>query len=633
MNNRGIKMDSENVISSSNEFWKYICEVGGLDEKYYDKELIEDLKIALGGMKNESMDEILSVNDISIEKLLSKFFKVTRPFSEMMNDLLSMFEDANANTTDNNLKIEFDFSTEEKFSFDINQFKTMKEKMNKIEREFDYLNFNTNIAWKLFEPFREYEKSQSIINNIKVNEWINEYNENRWPQIILECPQIEYPELEKYILKLWTIWEIYIEEIKKICENPDDWREKIHKHDYNKLKDLLICQSDKWPRYFIIQIFKFIQYLDSQNNMMREQVAEEVANELKDILSKIPVLKYTKEEIVKSIEEFLELPIWKHRYELYSAWVCTQIVGSLKDYNIEYKLYNGKLSFSFGGSHIASVANSNPELQIWAELRTEWKNNSEKERKSRGNHIQPDYSIGVDPIYQIESTLVVVECKQYKNPSRKNFSEALEDYAEGRPNSNVILVNYGRISKNLIDKMETDNKNRMFAYGKFIPNSTDIIDFKKQIKTTIDQYFNLPGKSIEGEFLEEPIKITLEWNENPRDLDLHLVIDGGKDNTSIDISYGNSGDKEKYPFCKYKQDIQSGYGPEEITISRWLDKRYTISVYNYSNEVNLYESSARIKIKQGLKEELVSIKNTDEIEGRTWTVGMISISENGFIIN
>lgn len=626
-------MDSEKTIYSAKGFWKYICKVGGLDEKYYDKDLIDDLKIELGGKKSDSICKILTVNNISIEKMLSKFFKVTRPFSEMMNDLLSMFEEANTYTTDNNLKIEFDFSTEEKFSFDINHFKTMKEKMNKIEREFNYLNFTTNIVWKLFEPFREYENSHSSIDNIKVNEWINEYNENKWPQIVVECPKFEYPELDKYILRLWTIWEIYIEEVKKICENPNDWKEKIHKHEYHEIKDLLVCQSDKWPRYFIIQIYQFIQYLDSQNITKREQVAEAVTNKLKEIISTIPVLTYTKEEIVKSIEEFLELPIWKHRYELYSAWVCTQIIGSLKEYNIEYIVNNGKLSFSFGGSHIASVVNSNPKLQIWAELRTEWKNNFAKERKSRGKHIQPDYSIVVDPIDQIESTLVVVECKQYKKPSRKNFSEALEDYAEGRPKSNVILVNYGNISKILINEMETDNKNRMFAFGKFIPKSADIIDFKNRIKTTVDQYFNLPDKNIGGELLEEPIKITLEWNKKPRDLDLHLAIDGGKDNTSIDISYENFGDMEKYPFCRYTQDIQSGYGPEEITISKWFDKSYTVSVYNYSNEVDLYESCACIKIKQGLKEKLISITNTGRIIGKTWEVGMIRIGKNGFIIN
>jgi len=613
-------MNEEKIIDDVVELWKIICTYGAIDEKYYDKDLIKELKIALGGKHNESIETILSTNNISLEKFISEFFKVTKPFSEMLNGLLEMFEEANAYTSDHNINLEFDFNTSECFSFDINHFKSMKEQVQKIEKEFVYLDISELVSWVLIDPFRKVTNWQSKITDIKAINWLKEYDENKWPKSLLECPQTGNNELDEYIVKVWNIWDIFLNECKRVFDNPNDAKAKRAENEEWPFYYLLL---DKWPYIFVDNLFKFTYYFDTLNEVEKLALSKKVIESLNEIFNNSSIIKDKHEVWEKTIKEFLELPVWKHRYELYSVWVCTEIMGALDKYSIEYNVIDGKLSFSFGGSHIASIVNSYPELQIWAELKTEWEKGETKNRKSRGRHIQPDYSLVVPPIEDVRSTLVIVECKQYKKPSRKNFSEALEDYADGRPESKVILVNYGKIPSKLIEKIESENKSRMLAFGKFIPRSTEIAEFKNQIISTIDKYYNSPGKTIISNYMldtSEELSIILEWNEKPRDLDLSLII---KDvNDSIEISYKNSGKKEQYPFCEYKVDVRNGFGPEEIIISKWLNKDYTIIVHNFSKEVDLQASSARITLRQGIKEYQIDIANNSE-NGEVWEVGII----------
>lgn len=613
-------MNEEKIIDNVVEFWQNICTYGAIDEKYYDKDLIKDLKIALGGKQNESIETILSKNNISLEKFLSEFFKVTKPFSEMLNGLLEMFEEANAHTSDHNISLEFDFNTSEYFSFDINYFKSMKEQVQKIEKEFLYLDISEYVSWSLIDPFSKFTNWQSCIKDITATNWLTEYDQNRWPISSIACPQTGNKELDEYIIKAWKIWEMFIDECKKVFNDPNDARVSREK---NKEWPFYYLLSDKWPRQFIDKLFTFINYFDNQSEAKKLDTSKQVIESLKKIFNNPSITKEKHEVWEKTIKEFLELPVWKHRYELYSVWVCTEIMGALDKYNIEYNVIDGKLSFSFGGSHIASIVNSKPELQIWAELKTEWENGETKNRKSRGKHIQPDYSLVVPPIDDVKSTLVVVECKQYKKPSRKNFSEALEDYADGRPESKVILVNYGRIPSKLIEKIESENKSRMLAFGKFIPKSTEIAEFKNQIISTIDKYYDSPEKTIKSNYMldtSEELSIILEWNEKPRDLDLSLIIKDVRD--SVEISYKNAGKEEQYPFCEYKVDVQNGFGPEEIIISKWLNKDYKIIVHNFSKEVDLQVSSARITLRQGINEYQIDIANNSE-NGEVWEVGII----------
>ena len=219
------------------------------------------------------------------------------------------------------------------------------------------------------------------------------------------------------------------------------------------------------------------------------------------------------------------------RYELYSAWVSTQIMRALPCKNVHYHTKDNRLSFSFSGSHIATISSYTPSLELWAEVRTYYDSPKSRTRK---RHIQPDYTLAIGDAYEANHSVAVVECKQYKKYNRKNFLNAAEDYAAGRPNSKVFLVNYGTIPLSLKDKAEDRFRNQISFFGNVRPSTVDTMAFRKQLLQEIDQYYEktYPTRLIMPEY-SKPCGVCilrLTWGSQPKDLDLHLVVINGAKN-------------------------------------------------------------------------------------------------------
>lgn len=141
--------------------------------------------------------------------------------------------------------------------------------------------------------------------------------------------------------------------------------------------------------------------------------------------------------------------------------------------------------------------------------------------------------------------------------------------------------------------------------------------------------------SVSPSLLRGQIRIVLDWDKNPPDLDAHLVKQG-----AYHISYRDmktSSDSQ----AQLDHDATTGYGPETITISS-IDPggSYDFFVHNFTdrnatNSLNLSESKATIKVfsSQGL----IKIYHiTPEIIGRYWKVFRIEhgeVSDVGEITN
>ena len=97
----------------------------------------------------------------------------------------------------------------------------------------------------------------------------------------------------------------------------------------------------------------------------------------------------------------------------------------------------------------------------------------------------------------------------------------------------------------------------------------------------------------------EKMSIRLSWDENPRDLDSHLV------------KYNSSGNQIYHIYYSHKRDSNSGdnldrddtdsYGPETITIEEVdSSSRYIFSVYHYSGTGSISSTSnAKVEINYG----------------------------------
>ena len=154
---------------------------------------------------------------------------------------------------------------------------------------------------------------------------------------------------------------------------------------------------------------------------------------------------------VKDLERLLSLPAWKKRYEFYGVWVATEIVRSLEDHEITINHADGELKFAFKETRIANVETARPKVSLFSERRVPLAN---PVGKSRVSSVQPDFGLwarGSRP----DKCIMIVEVKHYKKRSRRNFREALINYANAHPRSMVVLVNYGPVGSALTDLPDT----------------------------------------------------------------------------------------------------------------------------------------------------------------------------------
>ena len=221
-----------------------------------------------------------------------------------------------------------------------------------------------------------------------------------------------------------------------------------------------------------------------------------------------------------------------------------------------------------------------PTVEIWTELKTIY---ASPIGKSRKKHIQPDYTLAVQPISEPSSSIAVIECKQYKKNNTKNFSDAVIDYANGRPKANVFLTNYGPISKNVLSKLNTDITSRSHLLEYVRPNSPSCRQFQRILHETVLEKCNLNKKIYVGNTVCIPLQINLQWGAVPQDLDLYLRITDQSKN-SYYVYYANRGFTERFPFAKLDKDDRCGYGNETIEIYQWHGVSYDIFIHNYSGE-------------------------------------------------
>jgi len=137
--------------------------------------------------------------------------------------------------------------------------------------------------------------------------------------------------------------------------------------------------------------------------------------------------------------------------------------------------------------------------------------------------------------------------------------------------------------------------------------------------------------SIPPVLSNDQIKITLNWKENPQDLDSHLVKkSGGNEDYHIDYSNHNrlteSNIHEHFPDFKdyLDRDDTDAFGPETITIDA-INKSsvYTYYIRNFSKDVNddfavsIKDSGASVKF---ISEDMIKTFYPPNEEGLFWKV-------------
>ncbi|MBI1929440.1 hypothetical protein HYR99_34995 [Candidatus Poribacteria bacterium] len=495
----------ENLLGSSQEIWDFLRGKAGLDVKNYDLHIVEELCKQLSIPPNcKDIARELQERSISSELFIGAFLKAIQPYAQMMSNLCVFFYLHGVKKTNKEMKVLFDFGNgPEDLGFDLKHFREILWKFNRIFQQVTIYGWNTNTLWtlaRIFEDFRRYNPSDP-----KANEWLSHYVDNQ--EFSLEfpvLPTVGIKEIDLWLQRVWQVWTTIILECRKYGSSRTDLEhhanmfQRSHleltqdEESYESLRrsqelpdfgewdgrTLYFIDSDRWPETMLRGLLGFTENLLKFPNNERMEKAQPVLKEIQELFSRLPHWEGEREELIKEVLELLNLPIWTKRHELYQTWVLTQIDRALEGYQRVIHHVNDTLILRFSGTQIGSIETEKGRIHIWSELRSPLANPLGKGRK---RHIQPDYSLTFEPITDPNQTVIAIECKQYRKANLKNFSNALIDYAKGRPNARVVLVNYGEIPEKILNYIDDQLRRRTLVIGNFLPGNLTKVEIFKRV--------------------------------------------------------------------------------------------------------------------------------------------------------
>jgi len=621
------KIKSSEMLATASDVWAFLKQSGGLSLDNYDKELpkelFESLRYLSSNTNATDLDSLLNTNVVSVEEFMVAFFSVVQPFADMMTDLLRMFEEADASQGKLNLAVRFNFDKDlPPLEFDLEHFRRWQESWQRVAGTYLANRWNSDTLWQLNSLLRS---MNTQVRDPRMKQWLDDYfgNDNsrgQWSDAEPPSPQCGVPKLDATLARVWRVWLTVVQqskrygrnlaEFRRLCfgENRVDRSESLPKQDQEPwpLELLGRLDSDHWTASLARGAYSKAEAIVELPEPERSREAEVLNQKLTELFNSLQVVEVEGESLQRTLQDFLNLPIWKQRHELYSAWISTQIVNALRDHSVDIHNVGGQLLFEFRGTHLATIGTFYPNLHLMAELRSPL---VAPRGRGRKHAIQPDYSLITSPITSPECSILEVECKQYIVASKKKFADALTDYANGRPNAQIVLVNYGLATNDILDQVDADVRDRTHVIGLMRPRSEPSqSNFADLIKKAVLNRFatTLAGSPmstlLQPQFGRLAGQIVLSWESLPKDLDLHLKI--AHSGQKFDISFSSMGGITANPWAQLDQDIRDGCGQETIQIAQWLDGTYRCAVHNYSNDSQLAGCRAKLTIMLG-KQELV----------------------------
>jgi hypothetical protein len=618
--------------SSSGELWNALTAHAGLQPDDYDEPLEAALRQRLRLDPQGPMEEQLASQNVSVERFIVAFFEAAAPYVAMWLDLLALFERAAATAGETNLRIayRFDQAGDLELAFDLHRFRAVAEVVEQLTAQFDLSPPNLpQFVWAIPSAVapRRWDSASGFPD---VDRFAESLRDPRapWPHAMPRRPAGRTPELDALLAEIWALGETLLRGLREISAS----HAELMGRGQSESDVVVVCgathsalrllQSDYWFPNAISVLSAALAGAEDHPDATESSTEagadspaarqRELAVRVDAALAPLRNADPQRKDLRARLAEFLQLPVWEHRYELYSNWVCTQVISALEDHAPRVHADHGEIRFAFSGTHLASFDGFNPRLHLWTEFRAPLAHPVGKGRKKA---IQPDITILADPI-TASRTPLVVECKQYRKASNKNFADAITDYARGHPDARIVLVNYGATrAPAVLSRVDPSLLARTAVVGDLRPDQPEQI---KQLRAAVRQAVGAELKTtLPGALTEFAGKITLRWGATPRDLDLHLRI-GSTNGQPTEISYKEQGSLDQPPYCALDTDVTSGHGPEEISIARWLPATYTIIVHNYSAETPLAGSGATVTIEH--KGESREFRCPDDLNGEEWTV-------------
>jgi hypothetical protein len=463
------------IFDNALDAWKYLVEHGGLEVADRDAAFLEQLIQNLTGIQPEDDSDMhspvqaLNINDllkdVSVERLVNAMFVcMGLPFIRMMKDLLDHFSRAEITEGPSQWRLLLTSETDH-LEVDLEDFKKWIKSALTPSSPLMVPILRPGVSdWDVFSAFSDEREERgtigqrSLVNHTDSRQWLSSHESAAWlplPPVIQRM--LQRTDHLRDVAALVSEMASALESIVPNYQALSDRRFELVRTAPEELRPHIPTEHDRWIESMV-------------KNLAALEVAD--ADEQTKILAKLTSLLDNAElqpsQYAHSIDDlttFLDLPIWKKRYELYSAWLLTQFLAAMKGHSITYHDEDGKLTFGFHATKFATIASTTPPIQITGERRIAA---TDVWGHGRKQGIQPDYTVWT---VDSDRCVLAIECKHYKKGSYKNFHDALRDYAANLPEAQVFLGNYGPIP--ILINAETRNggmSGRQFAWGNLNPD-------------------------------------------------------------------------------------------------------------------------------------------------------------------
>ncbi len=496
-------------LKTAAELWNSLNSGGRLAPKSHDRQFIADLRAQLHIPALQDVGAYLKQHDVDITTFLIAVLNALQPFSMMLTDIYEMFTQGGVSRSNEQLLIEFDFNEGDKLSFDADAFRRAR---NAIE------NLHNVVAQRAYKPedliaisrglqtaFAEtlgIERARAAIAapiaSNQATAWINNID---WPYQTpapLPTGAITDP-LSQALLPVATM-------VDELCRRTGRYTSQgdlrsARRDDEPQMSErapirqwsestLAHAQDDHIARFQLLRMLWYYQRVPQSHRGVLADRVEALVNAHSELVAA--------KASYHDLEDLLDLPIWKHRSQLYSIWLVTLIKREVEQGGERFQLVgvNNCLTFAFSPTHVANLHVGNDVLELMAELRVAAQGIALM-GTGRKENIQPDYSLLQRRADGSHCIIYVLEAKQYARANTRNFNQALRDYAKLNTEALVALANYGPVPTSQPQKLlelcrqagDVNVSERCEAFACVTPTNADSArQLRKHLRRAITDY-------------------------------------------------------------------------------------------------------------------------------------------------
>jgi hypothetical protein len=426
--------------------WEYLRQHGGIELDGRDQGLDEEIRKRLNPFAS-TLDEALS--QATLEQFAQAFFKSVHSFLTMFRDILAFFEQARAAEGKDNWTLRLD-----NFDLSLEHFRQSIETWGEAARiKMDVPALNDSALWQIWQVLSSNENIKKTMQGpgreleldlpTDVKTWVAAYKDRYLPlpkSLLSDSFPAEMVDVVTIIraalLKLIEAGVTTRDQLRSI------YRARRVPDRSDALDFWMIAQNetDSWLQMFVTA-------LSAAATKVPQEELQLICKRIKDILDGFPRKPVEVEVHIADLESVLSLPIWDKRNELYSVWIATEIVKALNGHDVELHHDQGRITFAFKETDIATIHSSPGPFKLISER---WSPLADPHGEGRTGGVQPDHGLWTFKDGTLTCRLSI-EVKHYKNSARQPFVDVLDDYSRAFPEGNVYLVSHGPVGDILKD--------------------------------------------------------------------------------------------------------------------------------------------------------------------------------------